>query len=195
MEKSEIVSIAQQVIADLEPDEIETLVEIMEQRHAEAGTIMLSQGDRSNHLLLLLNGDFSVFSKFRVNLTSVAMNTNNFSGPGLLGEVNLVLQATRTATVVSRSECDYLFLDMDSYIKIVAEHPRIAIKLVTKIASIIQNRGDTMRRIMYQNLIKDSPNPMIGISRIGFWLGKWTRISDDMSRRLFSDFEGENFNS
>ncbi|MDC3124386.1 cyclic nucleotide-binding domain-containing protein [Gammaproteobacteria bacterium] len=195
MEKSEIVSIAQQVIADLELDEIETLVEIMEQRHAEAGTIMLSQGDRSNHLLLLLNGDFSVFSKFRVNLTSVAMNTNNFSGPGLLGEVNLVLQATRTATVVSRSECDYLFLDMDSYNKIVVEHPRIAIKLVTKIASIIQNRGDTMRRIMYQNLIKDSPNPMIGISRIGFWLGKWTRISDDMSRRLFSDFEGENFNS
>ena len=195
MEKSEIVSIAKQVVADLETDEIEILVEIMEQRHAEAGTIMLSQGDRSNHLLLLLNGDFSVFSKFRVNLTSVAMNTNNFSGPGLLGEVNLVLQATRTATVVSRSECDYLFLDMDRYNKIVAEHPRIAIKLVTKIASIIQNRGDTMRRIMYQNLIKDSPNPMIGISRIGFWLGKWTRISDDMSRRLFSDFEGENFNS
>ena len=195
MEKSEIVSIAKQVVADLETDETEILVEIMEQRHAEAGTIMLSQGDRSNHLLLLLNGDFSVFSKFRVNLTSVAMNTNNFSGPGLLGEVNLVLQATRTATVVSRSECDYLFLDMDRYNKIVAEHPRIAIKLVTKIASIIQNRGDTMRRTMYQNLIKESPNPMIGISRIGFWLGPWTRISDDMSRRLFSDFEGENFNS
>ncbi len=195
MEKSEIVSIAQQVIADLEPAEVETLVGIMEQRHAEAGTIMLSQGDTSNHLLLLLNGDFSVFSKFRVNLTSVAMNTNNFSGPGLLGEVNLVLQATRTATVVSRSECDYLFLDMDSYNMIVIEHPRIAIKLVTKIASIIQNRGDIMRRTMYQQLISESPNPMVGISRIGFWLGRWTRISDDMSRRLFKDFEGENFNS
>ena len=195
MEKSEIFSITKQVIADLENAEVETLVEMMEQRHAEAGTIMVSQGDTSNELLLLLNGDFSVFSKFRVNLTSVAMNTNNFSGPGLLGEVNLVLQATRTATVVSRSECDYLFLNMESYNKIVVEHPRIAIKLVTKIASIIHNRGDNMRRTMFQNLIKESPNPMIGIGRIGFWLGKWTRISDDMSRRLFSDFEGENFNS
>ena len=195
MEKPEIIPIVQQVIEDLEPAEVEELLGVMEQRHAQAGTIMLSQGNTGSDLLLLLNGDFSIFYKARVNLTSVAMNTNNFSGPGLLGEVNLVLQATRTATVVSRSECDYLFLDMDSYNKIVAEHPRIAIKLVTKIASIIQNRGDTMRRIMYQNLIKDSPNPMIGISRIGFWLGKWTRISDDMSRRLFSDFEGENFNS
>ena len=167
----------------------------MEQRHAQAGTIMLSQGDTGSDLLLLLNGDFSVFYKARVNLTTVAMNTGNYSGPALLGEVNLVLQASRTATVVSRSECDYLYLDTESYSKIVVEHPRIAIKLVTKIASIIHNRGDNMRRTMYQNLIKESPNPSIGISRLGRWLGKWTRISDDMSRRLFSDFEGENFNS
>ena len=195
MEKSEIVAIAQEVIADLETAEVETLVGIMEQRHAKAGTISLSQGDTGSHLLLLLNGDFSVFYKARVNLTSVAMNTGNFSAPTLLGEVNLVLQATRTATVVSRSECDYLYLDMDNYNKIVVDHPRIAIKLVTKIASIIHNRGDNMRRTMYQNLIKESPNPSIGISRLGRWMGKWTRISDDMSQRLFSDFEGENFNS
>ena len=195
MEKSEIVAIAQEVIADLETAEVETLVGIMEQRYAKAGTILLSQGDTGSDLLLLLNGDFSVFYKARVNLTSVAMNTGNFSAPTLLGEVNLVLQATRTATVVSRSECDYLYLDMDNYNKIVADHPRIAIKLVTKIASIIHNRGDNMRRTMYQNLIKESPNPSIGISRLGRWMGKWTRISDDMSQRLFSDFEGENFNS
>ena len=195
MENSEIVTVAQQVIADLETAEVETLLGIMEQRHAKAGTIMLSQGDTDSHLLLLLNGDFSVFYKARVNLTTVAMNTGNFSGPTLLGEVNLVLQATRTATVVSRSECDYLYLDMDNYNKIVVDHPRIAIKLVTKIASIIHNRGDNMRRTMYQNLIKESPNPSIGISRLGRWMGKWTRISDDMSRRVFSDFEGENFNS
>jgi CRP-like cAMP-binding protein len=100
----------------------------MEQRHAQAGTIMLSQGDTGSDLLLLLNGDFSVFYKARVNLTTVAMNTGNYSGPTLLGEVNLVLKATRTATVVSRSECDYLYLDTENYSKIVVEHPRIAIK-------------------------------------------------------------------
>jgi len=174
---------------------VETLLEVMEQRQAQAGTIMLSQGDTGSELLLLLNGDFSVFYKARVNLTTVAMNTGNFSGPTLLGEVNLVLQATRTATVVSRSECDYLYLNSENYSKIVVQHPRIAIKLVTKIASIIHNRGDNMRRTMYQNLIKESPNPSVGISRLGRWLGKWTRISDDLSRRLFSDLEGENFNS
>ena len=195
MEKPEIIPIVQQVIEDLESDEVETLLGVMEQRYAQAGTIMLTQGDTGSDLLLLLNGEFSVFYKARVNLTSVAMNIGNFSAPTLLGEVNLVLQASRTATVVSRSACDYLYLDMSNYSKIVADHPRIAIKLVTKIASIVHNRGDNMRRTMYQNLIKESPNASVGISRLGRWMGKWTRISDDMSQRLFSDFEGENFNS
>ena len=66
MENAEIIEIVAQVILDLEPDEV-TLVGIMEQRHAQAGTIMLSQGDSDSHLLLLLNGEFSVFYKCRVN--------------------------------------------------------------------------------------------------------------------------------
>ena len=48
---------------------------------------------------------------------------------------------------------------------------------------------------MYHNLIKESPNASVGISRLGRWLGKWTRVSEDMSKRLFGSFEGENFNS
>ena len=62
MESAEIIEIVSQVIPDLETDEVATLVEIMEQRHAQAGTIMLSQGDSDSHLLLLLNGEFSVFT-------------------------------------------------------------------------------------------------------------------------------------
>lgn len=195
MEKPEIVEIVGNVVPDLEPDEIDTLVEFMEQRHASAGTILLSQGDDSRDLMLLLNGEFSVFYKCRVNLSTVAMNISNFPGPGLLGEVNLVLQATRTATVVSRTECDYLYLDVEAYNKVVLEHPRIAIKIVTNIASIIHNRAERTRRTMYQNLIKESSSPTVGISRLGRWLGKWTRISEDMSKRLFGQFDGENFNS
>ena len=195
METADVVEIVAQVIPDLEAEEIQTLVAIMDQRQAQAGTIMLSQGDTGRELLLLLNGEFSVFYKCRVNLATVAMNIGNFPGPGLLGEVNLVLHATRTATVVCRSQCDYLYLDAETYDKIVLEHPRIAIKIVTKIASMIHNRAEQTRRTMYHNLIKESSSPSVGISRLGRWLGKWTRITDDMSKRLFGSFEGENFNS
>ncbi|MEL0048466.1 MAG: hypothetical protein VW867_07460, partial [Gammaproteobacteria bacterium] len=60
METADVVEIVAQVIPDLEPDEIQILVDIMDQRQAQAGTIMLSQGDTGRELLLLLNGEFSV---------------------------------------------------------------------------------------------------------------------------------------
>ena len=195
METPEVIGIVSRVIPELNPEEAQILAQIMEQRQAKAGTIMLSQGDTGQELLLLLNGEFSVFYKCRVNLTTVAMNIGNFPGPGLLGEVNLVLHATRTATVVCRKECDYLYLDADQYETIVQSHPAIAIKIVTQIASIIHNRAEHTRRTMYHNLIKESSSPSVGISRLGRWLGKWTRISEEMSKRLFGDFDGENFNS
>ena len=195
MEKSEITQVVLQVIPDLEEDEAETLIDLVEERQAKAGTIMLSQGDRGRELYILLNGDFSVFYKARVNLMTVAMHIANISGPTMLGEVNLVLQTERTATVVARTECEYLFVDKETYEDIVLKHPRIAIKIATKIASVIQNRYEMQRRTMYQQLIKESESPAVGIARLGRWLGKWTRISDDMSTRLFKDYEGENFNS
>ena len=94
----------------------------------------------------------------------------------------------------NRDRC-YLFLDVEAYNKIIEDHPRIAVKIVTSIASLIQNRAERTRRTMYHNLIKESPNASVGISRLGRWLGKWTRVSEDMSKRLFGSFEGENFNS
>ena len=60
MEKSEITQVVLQVIPDLEEDEAETLIDLVEERQAKAGTIMLSQGDRGRELYILLNGDFSV---------------------------------------------------------------------------------------------------------------------------------------
>jgi|GEM_PF-893824 CRP-like cAMP-binding protein len=195
METPEVIDIVSKTLPELEPGEAQILAEIMEQRQAQAGTIMLSQGDTGRELMLVLNGEFSVFYKCRVNLATVAMNIGNFPGPGLLGEVNLVLHATRTATVVCRKACDYLYLDAQTYDKMVQEHPQIAIKLVTQIASMIHNRAEQTRRTMYQNLIKGSSSPSVGISRLGRWLGKWTRISDDMSKRLFGSFDGEEFNS
>ncbi len=195
MEKTDIIETVLKVIPDLDQSEAETLVEVADQRKAQAGAILLSQGDRGSELFLLLNGEFSVFYKARANLQSVAMHQTHFPGPGLLGEVNLILEAERTATVVSRTECDYLFFDKSSYDGIVLEHPRVAIKIVTKIASILQNRFENQRRTMYHNLIKDSSSPIVGVKRISHWLGYGGQISDTLSDRLFKDYDGENFNS
>ena len=55
-----------------------------------------------------------------------------FLGSGLAGRSEFGTASFSTATVVSRTEADYLFLDAEAYNRIIHEHPRIAIKVVTK---------------------------------------------------------------
>ena len=171
------------------------LTAFLEQHHAEGGTILVSQGDTDRDLYLLLNGSFSAFYKIRVNLTSVATNIGNFPGPGILGEVNLVLDNTRTATVVAREACDYLYLSKDTFDEISDKCPSIAIKILTASAAIINGRFESMRKNMYSSIIHDSPTVPVGITRLGRLLGNWTRVPEEISKKLFADFDGENFNS
>ena len=195
MEDAEKKEKIAKILPALSPKDIDDFLPFLEERHAEGGTILVSQGDTDRDLYLLLNGSFSAFYKIRVNLTSVATNVGNWPGPSLLGEVNLVLDNTRTATVVAREPCDYLYLSKEAFDEISEKSPAIAIKILTASAAIINGRFESMRKTMYSSIIHDSPTVPVGITRLGRLLGNWSRVPDEISKKLFADFDGENFNS
>jgi CRP-like cAMP-binding protein len=195
MEEAEQKATINKILPKLSSEDIDNFLPLLEERNAAAGTILVSQGDTDRDLYLLLNGSFSAFYKIRVNLTAVTTNIGNWPGPSLLGEVNLVLDNTRNATVVAREACDYLYLSKDSFDQISEKHPAIAIKILTESAAIINGRSESMRKTMYASIINDSPSVPVGITRLGRLLGNWTRVPDEVSKKLFVDFEGENFNS
>jgi CRP-like cAMP-binding protein len=195
MEEAEQKATINKILPKLNSEDIDNFLPLLEKRNAAAGTILVSQGDTDRDLYLLLNGSFSAFYKIRVNLTAVTTNIGNWPGPSLLGEVNLVLDNTRNATVVAREACDYLYLSKDSFDQISEKHPAIAIKILTESAAIINGRSESMRKTMYASIINDSPSVPVGITRLGRLLGNWTRVPDEVSKKLFVDFEGENFNS
>jgi CRP-like cAMP-binding protein len=195
MEEAEQKATINKILPKLSSEDIDNFLPLLEEKNAAAGTILVSQGDTDRDLYLLLNGSFSAFYKIRVNLTAVTTNIGNWPGPSLLGEVNLVLDNTRNATVVAREACDYLYLSKDSFDQISEKHPAIAIKILTESAAIINGRSESMRKTMYASIINDSPSVPVGITRLGRLLGNWTRVPDEVSKKLFVDFEGENFNS
>jgi CRP-like cAMP-binding protein len=195
MEDADKKAIIAKILPSLNAEDIDNFLPLLEERHAAGGTILVSQGDTDRDLYLLLNGSYSAFYKIRVNLTAVATNVGNWPGPSLLGDVNLVLDNTRTATVVAREACDYLYLSKDSFDQISEKFPSIAIKILTASAAIINGRFESMRKTMYSSIIHDSPTIPVGITRLGRLLGNWSRVPDEISKKLFADYEGENFNS
>ena len=77
-----------------------------EERAVEAGRILVTQGDKDTDLFLLLRGSFAVFEKIRINQRDVVLQTATFPAPGILGEVNLLMESARSATVAAIETAD-----------------------------------------------------------------------------------------
>ena len=88
-----------------------------------------------------------------------------------------------------------MYLSKETFDEISEKSPAIAIKILTTSAAIINGRFESMRKNMYSSIIHDSPTVPVGITRLGRLLGNWSRVPDEISKKLFADFDGENFNS
>ena len=99
-------------------DGAKTLLSYTQERPVEAGRILVAQGDKDTDLFLLLRGSFSVFEKIRINQRDVVLQTATFPAPGILGEVNLLMESARSATVAAIEEADVLVLTHASFLSL-----------------------------------------------------------------------------
>lgn len=105
--------------------ERETLVEIIastELRSYEVGDIIVTEGEHGSSLFLIVEGTVKVFSK--------ADDGSNLQlaelGPGdFFGEVSLLSDKPRTATITARTQVTAIELDRESIDRIAATHPEV----------------------------------------------------------------------
>lgn len=84
------------------------LMPFLEATHATGGTVVITHGSMDADVYFLQGGAFSVLEKVNINGSTVILNTASFSGPSILGEVNMLNQTLRTATVLSGPITDLL---------------------------------------------------------------------------------------
>jgi MFS family permease len=75
--------------------------------HVPAGTVVLREGDAADHLFLLVVGSCEV----RVHRDGVELPLGLMEAPDFFGEIGVLQQRPRTATVVTRSDCELLRIE------------------------------------------------------------------------------------
>ena len=95
-----------------------------------AGTIIIDQGQTGREAFVILDGDVTVKRNNRKVATL---------GPGnVVGEMSLLDNGPRTATVVCDTECTLLVIDQRRFRGVVADIPAIAYKLLGSLAGRIR---------------------------------------------------------
>ena len=126
-----------QLFEDFEPDELEGLARYMRCYRAPLGTEIIREGDQGDFMLLLLDGSVEIVKK-DVRGSAQIMGT---AGPGkTLCEMSLIDGEPRFASCVALDTVEIAVLDRESLSRIIAEEPRIGVKLMMELLMLLNQR-------------------------------------------------------
>ena len=126
-----------QLFEDFEADELEGLARYMRCYRAPLGTEIIREGDQGDFMLLLLDGSVEIVKK-DIRGSAQIMGT---AGPGkTLGEMSLIDGEPRFASCVALDIVEIAVLDRESLSRIIAEEPRIGVKLMMELLMLLNQR-------------------------------------------------------
>jgi CRP-like cAMP-binding protein len=122
---------------DFEADELEGLARYMRCYRAPLGTEVIREGEDGDFMLLLLDGSVEIVKKDVRGLPQIMAT----AGPGkTLGEMSLIDGAPRFASCVALDEIEIAVLDREALSRLIAEEPRIGVKLMTELLMLLNQR-------------------------------------------------------
>ena len=122
---------------DFEPQELEALSRYMRCYRAPLGAEIIREGEQGDFMLLILEGSVEIVKKDVRGLAQI-MGT---AGPGkTLGEMSLIDGEPRFASCVALEPVTFGVLDRDALSRIIAEEPRIGVKLMMELLMLLNQR-------------------------------------------------------
>ncbi len=110
------------LFSDFERDELRAIIRGFKLRRHEPGEVLMIEGEPGDSLFILADGTVRVYVR-RPDGRSVQVRELYRSE--FFGEISILREEPRTATLTCKTRCDILELDRETVSRIQAEHPNV----------------------------------------------------------------------
>lgn len=128
------------LLANFGANELQLLSSYGDSRSYEPGEILIRQGDDNESLFLVLRGEIEVLQEVDSELKRVALLESGDS----LGEVSIFDPGPASATVRAVTGAEVWLITKDSLDRLHAANPKVAYRLISRIATCLSTRLRTM---------------------------------------------------
>lgn len=126
-----------QFFAEFSREDLALLSEYMDVYRAQAGDIIIREGDSGDFMLLILDGSVDILKK---DVRGEERHMTS-AGPGMtLGEMSMIDGEPRFATCLATRTTLFAVLDRDSMAKIILDHPGLGAKILVKLVTMLSLR-------------------------------------------------------
>jgi CRP-like cAMP-binding protein len=126
----------------LEPAKLKLLAFTSERLTFEAGQALFRQGDPGDAAYIVLEGEAEVQVDTPRGKVTVAVMSRN----AIIGEIAILCDVPRTATVVARSKLVTLRIDKDHFFRLVIEFPQMAVEIMRELARRLDRTTEQLRQ-------------------------------------------------
>jgi CRP/FNR family cyclic AMP-dependent transcriptional regulator len=132
------------LLAELDADALAALVAQASVRSYRASTVIMEKGDEASALYVVLSGRVRVFSADDKGKEYVL----NELGPGdYLGELALIDDCARTASVLTLVPSRFLVIPKASFQAFLTSHPSVAVHLLKALAARVRKLTEEVERL------------------------------------------------
>src|SRR4051812_35969084 len=107
-------------------------------------SVVFHEGDASDYLLVILRGRVKVVLLGESGHESIIAI---LEPPNFLGEVALLDQAPRSATVVTLEETQFLQISSKSFLALLGQHPEMAVTVMRHLAKLLRESHEQIRTL------------------------------------------------
>lgn len=101
-----------------------------------AGQVLFREGERGNFMYVLMSGTADIVVKDKVIETAVA--------GAIVGEMALIDDNPRSATVVAKSDCEFLPIERERFIFLVQQKPEFAMHVIRVMADRLRRTDSAL---------------------------------------------------
>jgi CRP/FNR family cyclic AMP-dependent transcriptional regulator len=133
----------------LSDDNLRSLAKTVMKRHAATGEVLCREGELGDEMYVVLSGTVTLHKSVADRETELG----RLESGAHFGEMALIGETPRSATIRAATDLDYLAIDRDTLMKVIAEFPTVALQILR---GYNQRLADTTERLAR---VSDRPAP------------------------------------
>ena len=139
MTPSETSKIVRRVLCrGMSNEQTEQILKAMMPVKAEAGLVVLKEGERGQGLIVLLEGTVEVIKHGSTEVLAT------FTAPTVFGEISLLTEGPHTASVQTKTACELSLLTTTQFQRLLRDESLAAYKVIAILAEVLARRLQRM---------------------------------------------------
>ena len=135
------------IFSTLEEEELAEVLKITREKRFQEGDVIMQEGDKGDTMYLVVEGEVGVSKSLTMKFgdndyrqTEKVLTSFRAEDHVIFGEMALIGQDNRSASIMARTDCLFLEIKREDFVRLIEDRPRLGRKILMKLSELLVNR-------------------------------------------------------